>query len=611
MKLRVILMMILLFGVGSHTLILSKYVTQARLEKRQVRTGGKVKAGQNHLNFEKIEKKSPCDFAGIKVNDELIAINDKKVYSVAEVVLIYNNLHLNDILIFHVNRDGVDLKFNVKPRFFHFTRHNLIMQGFYIIQWLFIPLQLFLIFFLWRDYRFSMLTRSKFISTWTILPILVASTFIHGVDAFHLRLIFGFMIGSQFTVLTVLFVFLGADRSESEDPNAYTSAIYGIYFALILVMFLLSSLSSFTYAHTVYIIPFPCALIGIILVVMYEGIDNVFLQRYIPELRKNIYTQIFFFIVCWSIVFVVIFLLIWGEYPKIYSLVGSSLMMGLTLVAPFLVFIMIYGHMKRNLEKSYEIIKEQEFLQREMDMARTIQNRLLPHCPEFLLGMESCTFSKPAIDVGGDFFDVIELGNRKIGLSIGDVSGKGLSAAFYMTRITGMTRILAGIMDNPGELLQKLNEHIKIDLEPHVFITMLYVVYDKPSQKIQVARAGHNPLLYYSSEKQCVEMITPSGAGLGVPLLNEFSVVEKSLALDDFLVLYTDGITEAMNQDGDEFGDDRLVDLVNKADKTYAANLQKQILSAVAEFTGQAEQHDDMTLLVFRIVDRAVQKTCS
>jgi phosphoserine phosphatase RsbU/P len=199
---------------------------------------------------------------------------------------------------------------------------------------------------------------------------------------------------------------------------------------------------------------------------------------------------------------------------------------------------------------------------------------------------------------------------------IADVSGKGTSAALYMAELKGIVLSLSQIYQSPRQLLMEVNRIISENLDTRSFITMTYAVLDLAAGVMTFARAGHTPMIYLpvnGVDGPAAQVLAPSGivVGLRIPgatakfaeLLEEDSI---TLQRGDVLVLYTDGITEAMNGDSDLFGEARLSRIVTEHGHLDAAELRERILREVEAFVGGADQHDDMTMILIKIEEMAV-----
>jgi len=253
---------------------------------------------------------------------------------------------------------------------------------------------------------------------------------------------------------------------------------------------------------------------------------------------------------------------------------------------------------------------EKERLEGELRIARSIQMSLLPQGPLHMPGVSLSGHCEPAREVGGDYYDFLPLENDRLGVLIADVAGKGTSAALYMAELKGLVLSLSRHHVSPKALLIEANRIISKHLDARSFITMTYAVVDLRARTMTCARAGHCPLVYVpgpDNGSRAAQVLTPEGMVLGLQfdlgdtfdrLLEE---VTLPLGRGDLFLLYTDGISEAMNPSGDCFGDQRLVDLAERYADLASDDLQERILSDVHAFAGDAAQHDDMTMVLVRI----------
>jgi serine phosphatase RsbU (regulator of sigma subunit) len=247
---------------------------------------------------------------------------------------------------------------------------------------------------------------------------------------------------------------------------------------------------------------------------------------------------------------------------------------------------------------------ERERLEEELRIAREVQQRLLPQItPKFKdFSVESLTIT--AYEVGGDYFDFIKLPDDHVGFIIGDVSGKGTSAAFYMAEAKGVIQSLSKSFHRPRDLLIRTNEILFESLERKIFISMLMASMDCKNHQLHFARAGHCPLLHYDVLKREVHLLQPGGIGVGLEkgTIFEESLVEETIqcSVGDIFVFYTDGLSEARNQNGDEFGDERLCTIIKNNAKKPVSELKTIILDSILDFLNGQNLLDDLTLLLVK-----------
>ena len=241
-------------------------------------------------------------------------------------------------------------------------------------------------------------------------------------------------------------------------------------------------------------------------------------------------------------------------------------------------------------------------LQNELDVASKIQQAILPAAFPEGAGFEVYGNMAPARNVGGDFFDVIILENGRLGLAVADVSDKGVPAALFMMSSRTLLKGSAIGMGNPGGVLAEVNDLLTEDNETFMFVTVLYAVFDPDSGRLDYANGGHSNPLLVRPDGSSEELPLTGGIALGV--MPELQYSESSITMDpgDTLILYTDGVSEAMNSDGEEFGVDRLRQIFLDHPPTSARQANEAILDAVIRFADGYPQSDDVTCLVLRRV---------
>jgi len=251
-------------------------------------------------------------------------------------------------------------------------------------------------------------------------------------------------------------------------------------------------------------------------------------------------------------------------------------------------------------------ISERERMARELEIARTVQMSLLPKENPLAEGYDIAGICIPALEVGGDYYDFFQLGDGKIGVAIGDVSGKGVPAAIYMTLTKGILQSHAVESLSPREVLSKLNRQMYMNIERSSFVSMFYAVLDMKRHKIRFSRAGHNPAILAQHSTNSSTLIQPQGIALGLEAGSHFHdcLEEHELPLQsgDVLTFYTDGFTEASDATGNEFGEERLEQEISEAKGRSANGIIQQVVRSVKTFVGSHPQHDDMTMVVLKVL---------
>ena len=249
-------------------------------------------------------------------------------------------------------------------------------------------------------------------------------------------------------------------------------------------------------------------------------------------------------------------------------------------------------------------ISERQRLKLELDIARRAQLQMLPQRLPDTRGLDIAALSEPARQVGGDYYDFFHLSEDLLGFAVGDVSGKGMPAALYMTLLKGSLQSGASASTTPKKLLSHINRTFFRSAERTTFVTLLYGVIDLNRGLLTFARAGHNPVLIFRQHGQEFYFLKPPGLGIGLEKGDVFdrTLAEESFALKsgDTIVLFTDGLTEARNAENEEFGEDRLTALIKSKPFHTAEELLDRIRAGYNLFTSRADPHDDLTCLVIR-----------
>ena len=238
-------------------------------------------------------------------------------------------------------------------------------------------------------------------------------------------------------------------------------------------------------------------------------------------------------------------------------------------------------------------------LQNELDVASKIQQSILPTEFPKHEDYEISANMQPARNVGGDFFDVLRLDRGRIGLAVADVSDKGVPAALFMMSSRTLLKGAAIGTDDPGEVLREVNELLDAENEAAMFVTVLYAVYDPETGRLTYANGGHNTPLIVHPDGSSDELPLTGGIALGVAPGLEYEHDSVTLAPGDTVFLYTDGVTEAMNGDGEEFGMERLRQTFATARLMSAAEANAAVFEAVGNFAGETPQSDDITCMTF------------
>jgi serine phosphatase RsbU (regulator of sigma subunit) len=249
-----------------------------------------------------------------------------------------------------------------------------------------------------------------------------------------------------------------------------------------------------------------------------------------------------------------------------------------------------------------EELCEKERLEKELDVAREIQRKILPSKNPDLECLKISTVFIPAFEVGGDYYDFFEIDKDKLGFIIADVSGKGISAAFIMAELKGIFESLSKTIERPKDILIKANEILERTLDRKNFVSAAYGLIDLKRETVSISRAGHCPILLVRNN--IVENLRPAGIGLGLnfgaQFVNSLEEIEIKLEPNDTIVLYTDGITEAKNKDLDDFGSTLFEQILINNSSKPADEISNKVMKEVTLFSQSIPQHDDITLVILK-----------
>jgi phosphoserine phosphatase RsbU/P len=253
----------------------------------------------------------------------------------------------------------------------------------------------------------------------------------------------------------------------------------------------------------------------------------------------------------------------------------------------------------------YSMANEKKRLDHDLEIARDIQRILLPSEAPAINGFQISGLNAPARQVSGDYFDYIQVDEERLGVAIADVSGKGVPASLIMAICRSVLRAEAARNPSPADVLRKVNRQLYPDIKEDMFISMAYLILNHQRDGgITLARAGHDAPLLYKRQSETVTPIKSPGMVVGIDSGNVFDRLTTDFAIplerDDCLVLYTDGVTETLNSDGDEFGLERMMQSVRASATSGAQAIVRKIIDDVRDFTGSIPQNDDITLIAIR-----------
>lgn len=253
-----------------------------------------------------------------------------------------------------------------------------------------------------------------------------------------------------------------------------------------------------------------------------------------------------------------------------------------------------------DLVRLAEEVEERHRIRQELKMAHDFQLMLLPKsCPK-MEGLDIAAYCRPALEVGGDFYDFIPLSDDRLGVVIADASGKGIRGALLMASARSALRSEARRSDSPRDVLRRVNEQLRLDTSTSVFITMIYGVLDGRSRTFRFARAGHEPLLMLNGPDRELSVLSPDGMALGMVEADLFDDLEEqtiTLNAGQALMLYTDGVVEAIDASGDEYGHRRFHDVLRSTAMLSCSDRVVRLVDDLGDFVRTGPQHDDITLV--------------
>ena len=238
----------------------------------------------------------------------------------------------------------------------------------------------------------------------------------------------------------------------------------------------------------------------------------------------------------------------------------------------------------------------QQLVEQDLMLAKRIQMRFLPSEVPAVEGYDFHDDYVAALEVGGDYYDYIELSARHLGIAVGDVSGKGVSGALYMAKLSSDVRYHAAGQTDPAEILTRVNRALARDLEEGMFVTLAFLLLDVETHMVLVASAGHPAPYVRRADGSVIALPVPRNPPVGASAKSVFTKVPFQLEPGDTIVIFTDGVTEAMNAAKQQYGDQRLIDAIRESDGT-SSGIITHILRTVKDFAGGHPQSDDITLV--------------
>lgn len=258
-----------------------------------------------------------------------------------------------------------------------------------------------------------------------------------------------------------------------------------------------------------------------------------------------------------------------------------------------------YDRMRAQIEASYRELREKEALERDLSIAREVQRELLPRAIPAIRGVQLAGICRPARAIGGDYFDYLRLGDEQLGLVIADVAGKGVAAALHMACVQASVRSLFRSSTDIGELNAQLNDHLYRSSSGSRYATLFAGLFDGSTGMLSYSNAGHHPPLLLQGDR--LVRLGVGGMPIGLFEGTRYRSDRHRLERGDLLALFTDGVVETPDAAEEEFGEARLIDLLRRHRELPLDGIIERVLDALAGWSGGADPHDDITLVLARL----------
>ncbi|MBN1899103.1 MAG: SpoIIE family protein phosphatase [Spirochaetes bacterium] len=346
----------------------------------------------------------------------------------------------------------------------------------------------------------------------------------------------------------------------------------------------------------------------------FVGISKAFLQNELSKFQSNLKLTLFT-IFFWALGIVGVYLFGFTFINPLKQLSDEIKRVGKDGMAGRLYFrgkgefaevAQAFNKMMSELKQAEVELTDTTRLKKEMQLAQSIQHTLLPKSIPRIEGYDIGAKYEAAMEVGGDYYDFFDVDKNSLGIAVGDVSGKGIGGALVMTMTRTALRLEARGDKRAAHVLANLNNTLDGEFKKGMYITLFYVVLDSKKRVINYASAGHNPMILYRGDTGQLYNLNPKGFSIGLNLggtdLFRQKITQESIKLKkgDLLLIYTDGITEAMNSAREEFGEHRLFDTLKKYNTLPAEEMAEKILDEITDFTAGYPQSDDITFVIVK-----------
>jgi sigma-B regulation protein RsbU (phosphoserine phosphatase) len=258
-----------------------------------------------------------------------------------------------------------------------------------------------------------------------------------------------------------------------------------------------------------------------------------------------------------------------------------------------------YDSMRRQIEASYRALQQKEALERELEIAREVQRNLLPRTAPDIPGLEVAGVCKPAVGVGGDYFDYLPFSDGRWGLVIADVSGKGIPAALLMAGLQASVRSLGLTNSQPAAINGRLNDIMHASTSAARYATFFFALYDETTRNLVYSNAGHHPAVVIKSD--CVDRLTDGGRPIGILGDSTYDQSCCQLSTGDLVALFTDGVVETPSRADEEFGEQRLTRILTDHRGETLDHIIGVVMDELEAWSGGAPPHDDVTLVLARV----------
>ena len=245
--------------------------------------------------------------------------------------------------------------------------------------------------------------------------------------------------------------------------------------------------------------------------------------------------------------------------------------------------------------------EERRRLESELEMSQVVQRALLPQRLPVIAGVEVAAFSRPAEIIGGDYFDFFKFRDGAHGLVIADVSGHGVSAGMLMTSLQTAIQTMAPDSNSPDEILERLNRFYIHNINFTTFVTIFLARFDPRDRTLTYVNSGHNPPAVFSKDTSMIKWLTRTAPAIGLSEHYYSRTASVQLSSGDVLMLYTDGLTEAINDGMEQFGQERLAEFLQSSADLSASSLVQVVRESIGNFTGGVRLSDDLTLVALKV----------